>query len=129
MSKTNDLKKLMVLKLNNISAIKKKIYFENATPNAGYPHAVYTFKNVSLDSIDRDDIIVEVDIWDKSESTNLVDDISDDVEQELSFLNEPTTINLPTIYKTGRASIPDDDKSIKHRRLSFLLQNYERNTD
>ena len=121
--KTNDLKKLIQTKLKTLTT---NVYFEIAIDNALYPHIVFTFDNVNLDDLSRQDYILNVDIWDKGKSTTAVDDLTDKVESLLQAQNLPQTHVLPTFYLIDRKTIPDEDKQIQHRLVRFQIQNYTR---
>ena len=121
--KTNDLKKLIQTKLKTLTT---DVYFEIATDNALYPHIVFTFDNVNLDDLSRQDYVLSVDIWDKGKSTTAVDDLTDKVESLLQAQNLPQTHVLPTFYLIDRKTIPDEDKQIRHRLVRFQIQTYTR---
>jgi hypothetical protein len=121
MSRTNDLKKLIQTKLKPLTT---NVYFEQATDNAMYPHIVFSFREINLDDLSRQDYTLNVDVWDKGTNTTAIDTLADSVEDLLHTQNLPQTNVLPTFYKIDRKSIEDPDKSIKHRLVRFQIQNY-----
>lgn len=121
--RTNDLKKLVKTKLETL---KQTVYFETAADSALYPHIVFNFREIDLDDLSRQDYILEVDIWTKGTDTTTIDNLADSVEDLLQGENLPQDHILPTFYKRDRKSIEDPDKSIKHRRIRFIIQNYIR---
>ena len=123
MARTNDLKKLIQEKLLTLTA---NVYHEQARDDALYPHIVFSFKEVNLGDISRQDYILEVDVWDKGTLTTTVDDLADSVEDLFHTENLPQENILPTFYKIDRKAILDPDKSIKHRIIRFQIQNYVR---
>ena len=122
-TRTNDLKKLIQTKLKTLTT---KVFFEQATDDALYPHVVFNFRTIDLGDLSREDYILEIDVWDKGNSTTQVDELSDKIEDLLQAKNLPQTHILPTIYKIDRKAILDQDKSIKHRLIRFQIQNYTR---
>lgn len=122
-TRTNDLKILLTTKLR---ALTTNVFFEQATDNALYPHVVFSFREIDLGDLWRQDYVLEVDVWDKGTSTTLVDELSDKIEDLLQAENLPQDNILPTFYKIDRKSIKDSDKSIKHRLIRFQIQNYVR---
>lgn len=122
-TRTNDLKKLVQTKLKTLTT---NVYFEQAADNALYPHAVFTFREIDLGDLSRQDYVLEVDVWDKGTSTTAIDELSDKIEDLLQLQNLPQTHILPTFFKIDRKSILDQDKSIKHRLIRFQIQNYVR---
>ena len=121
--RTNDLKYLVQTKLKTLTA---NVYFEIANEKALYPHIVFNFRRIDLGDLWRQDYILEVDIWDKQDSSLRVDDLADSVENILQAENLPQDNVLPTFYLIDRQNIPDENKEIKHRRVLFQIQNYER---
>lgn len=121
MSRTNDLKKLIQTKLKTLTT---NVYFEQAADNAMYPHIVFSFREINLDDLSRQDYTLNVDVWDKGTNTTAIDTLADSVEDLLHTQNLPQTNVLPTFYKIDRKSIEDPDKSIKHRLVRFHIQNY-----
>ena len=121
--RTNDLKYLVQSKLKTLTA---NVYHEIANEKNLYPHIVFDFRRIDLGDLWRQDYILEVDIWDKQDSSQRVDNLADQVENLLQAENLPQTNVLPTFYLINRQNIPDEDKEIKHRRVQFQIQNYER---
>lgn len=121
--RTNDLKKLVQTKLKTVTA---NVYHELADEDALYPHVVFGFRRLDLNDISRQDYVLEINVWDKRSSTTVVDDITDSIENLLQAENLPQDHVLPTFYLIDRSNIPDEDKLIRHRRIQFQIQNYER---
>ena len=121
--RTNDLKYLVQAKLKTLTA---NVYFKIANEKKLYPHIVFNFRRIDLGDLWRQDYILEIDIWDKQDSSLRVDDLADSVENLLQAENLPQTNVLPTFYLIDRQDIPDEDKEIKHIRVQFQIQNYER---
>ena len=122
-TRTNDLKKLVQEKLKTLTT---NVYFETAADNALYPHVVFSFREINLGDLSRQDYTLEVDVWSKGTNTTSIDELADKVEDLLHTQNLPQTNILPTFYKVDRKSILDSDKSIKHRLIRFQIQNYVR---
>ena len=122
-TRTNDLKKLIQTKLKTLTT---DVYYEQARDNALYPHIVFSFKEVNLGDLSRQDYMLEVDVWDKNTSTYNAEELADKVEDLLHTQNLPQDKILPTFYKVDRKSILDPGKDIKHRQIRFQIQNYVR---
>lgn len=122
-TRTNALKKLVQTKLKTLTS---QVSFEIADDKSLYPHIVFDFRRLDLGDLSRQDYILEVNIWDKGTSSVQVDELADNVENLLQAQNLPQDHVLPTFYLIDRQNIPDDDKAIKHRRIQFQIQNYER---
>jgi hypothetical protein len=120
MSKTYELRKII---LPLLEQSKGKAYYELASDKAVYPYKVYSFGNIDLGDISRDDLILVVDIWGKDNMIE-VEEIADSIEKIFNCLNAPTTTSFPTFYRISRNPIEDEDKTIKRRQLKFQIQNY-----
>lgn len=123
-SKTNALKKLVQTKLKTVMT---NVFFEISPDDAMFPHAVFSFQNINLGDLSRDDVLLNVDIYDKGSSTANIDEYADRVEALFNASNLPQATILPTFYKDSRMTVVDTtDKTIRRRNLRFSIQNYER---
>ena len=120
MSKTIDLRKIIK---SNIDTVVKS-YYRIADANALYPHAVYDFENIDLGDVNRDDLILIIDIWGKGKDTSPVEEIADRIEKLFNAANLPGEKVLPTFYRISRKPIDDEDKTLIRRQLKFQIQNY-----
>jgi hypothetical protein len=119
LDRTEKLKTYLTTLLENACS---NVFYENSTDDAPYPYIVYSLEHVKDE--DKYNYDLEVHVWDKSISSKLVESISDNVEFTLdgeyyTDSNQSLTLGLDT-----RISVPDQDKSLKHRRLLFDLQYY-----
>lgn len=121
--RTNDLKKLVQTQLKTVTA---KVYHEVADNDAVYPHLVFSFRRIDLNDLSRQDYVLQVDVWDRNNKTQRVDDLADEVENLLQAQNLPQQNILPTFYLIDRKTVEDEDKMIRHRQIQFQVQNYER---
>lgn len=119
MTKTLELKGIVYTLLKGSTG---EAYYENANKDANYPYKVFTFDNIDLGDLNRDNIILIVDVWGKD--IKQVDEIADTIEETLNCANVPQGNSYPTFYRISRTTVPDEDKSIKHKQLKFQIQNY-----
>ena len=91
-----------------------------------YPHIVWDLERIDLGDLSRDDLILDVDIWDRNTDAKNIDNLADAVEGLFNAQNLPQQTILPTFFRIDRKSVPDEDKKIKHRVLTFQVQNYVR---
>lgn len=120
MNKTNSLRKIIQSKINPII----KSYYRVADPKADFPRAVYDFENIDLGDLNRDDLILIVDLWDEGNDTSKIEDIADQIEEMFNAANLPDENVLPTFYRISRKPIDDEDKTLMRRQLKFQIQNY-----
>lgn len=125
--RTNELRKLvrwLIGQLKDEHGIKE-FYYELARDDKMYPHIVFSFDNINTGDLYRHDLSLVIDIYDKSDSAYLVEQIADDVEDMFNAINLPQDTILPTFYLEARRSVPDEDKKIRHRQIEVTVQNYE----
>jgi len=120
MSKTNALRKIIQSNINSVV----KSYYRVADAKADFPHAVYDFENIDLGDINRDDLILIIDIWGKGKDTSQIEEIADQLETMFNAANMPGEEVLPTFYRISRKPIDDEDKTLIRRQLKFQIQNY-----
>lgn len=123
MSRTNDLKKLIKSQLEKVC---ENVYHEKADEKKLYPHIVFSIESIDTGDLHRKDYIINIDIWDKSDKTVLIDDLADDVEYLFHAVNLPQGNILPTCFTIDRKRLEDEDKEIKHRLIRLQVQNYTR---
>ncbi|NGT54732.1 hypothetical protein G6Y98_02575 [Clostridium perfringens] len=121
MSKTIELRKLIVKLLKDVN---KSVFYENANDKAKYPYIVYNLDNINTVNYPRNDIILTIDVWDRSNSTVTVETLTDNIEDVLNMLNKPSKNLFPTFYLEDRMSIDDEDPLIRRRQLKFNIENY-----
>lgn len=122
MSKTNELRKLVYSKLKKAG----EVFYGQADDKKMYPHIVFTISSVDFGNWNRDDAVVDIDIWDKGTSAIKIEDMADEIESMFRCCNEPQESILPTFFLIDRKSVPDEDKKIMHRLMRVQVQNYER---
>ena len=120
MNKTNSLRKIIQ---SNIQTIIKSFY-RVADEKESYPYVVYDFENIDLLDINRDDLILIIDIWGKGKDTSQIEEIADQIEELFNAANMPDDNVLPTFYRISRKPIDDEDKTLIRRQLKFQVQNY-----
>lgn len=127
--KTNELRKAVKGILDTLKTeytTIKDVYYAEADSDALYPHIVYSFDTAFPTGLDRRDVDMYIDLWDRSESYFLLEDVADSIDDIFKYRNFPQEYNLPTTYFETRRTVDDSDKDIKHIQLIFTVQNYGR---
>lgn len=125
MSKTNSLKKLITEKLKPIC---DRVYFNRAINSNLFPHIIFNMRSVNFEYSYRDDVILEIDVWNKPPDGDFtqIEEMCDNIEKVFSDVNLPQKDILPTFYIDGRYAVEDEGKFIQHRVIRILIQNYEK---
>ena len=121
MNKTKILRKLITEKLLTVEG---GVYHRIAPKDAEYPYKTFTISSAAFVDA-RDDMEVEVDIWDRSMSAKKVEEIADQVEALFADTNLPTPPIYPTFFRENRYTLDDPDKNLQHIQLRFLVQLYK----
>lgn len=124
MIKTNSLKKLIY---NMLLELGCDTYFEIASKNATFPYVVYDLQSVGFNSgSDRNDVILEVNLYDNKDNSSGIDDIADRIEKLFNCTNKPVLgIIYPTFHVENRMNLSDPDRLIRRRLLRIAIQNYD----
>lgn len=128
MSRSNELRQLIQSMLKQLCS---NVYYEQAAPEAMYPHIVFDFGKIDNGDLHRHDYLVDIDIWDKADSgqgydARAIEDLADSVESMLQANNIPQSTILPTFFAVDRKKVEDEDKKIRHRQISIQVQLYGR---
>lgn len=121
MAKTKTLRKIIIEQMQTVPG---GTYHKAAPKDAAYPYKVFTLTSASFMDA-RDDIILDVDIWDRSLDPKTAEDIADDVETLFREENIPAPPLYPTFFRDGRYTLDDPDKNLQHIQLRFIVQLYE----
>lgn len=121
MAKTKLLRKLVKEQLQTVPG---GTYHRRPKNDAAYPYKVFTITDVSYTDA-RDDMELEVDIWDRSLDPKTAEDIADQVEDLFHDANLPAPPIYPTFFRDARYTLDDPDKNLQHIQLRFLVQLYK----
>ena len=129
MARTNNLRKLVKEMLSDAAFTEKHgvkgVYFETGDDKAMYPHIIFSFERIGTGDLWRHDVSLIIDIYTKGTSATKVEDMADDIEDMFNAENLPQTTILPTFYLERRTAVVDEDKTIRHRQIEIVVQNYE----
>ena len=121
MSKTAALRKLINTKLQTAPG---GTYHRTASKDAAYPYKTYELTSAAFVEA-RDDLELEVDIWDRSPDQKQIEEIADQIERLFANATLPQPPIYPTFFRENRYNIEDPDKTLQHIQLRFLVQLYE----
>ena len=121
MGKTKLLRKLAKEWLDTVPG---GTYYRAAPMDAHFPYKVFNLASVAFTDA-RDDMELEVDVWDRSLDPKAAEDIADQVEALFACANLPAPPIYPTFFRENRYTLDDPDKNLQHIQLRFLVQLYE----
>lgn len=119
---TNELKKQLQSILKGICT---SVYYEIVRENKKYPYLIYEIKQLSYEA-GCSSYEIEINCVDKNESTALVDEVADQVQNLLEgyeFANDKISFYT---YTASRQTVYEEDKNLKRRRLTVELRLYSK---
>lgn len=119
---TKDLRKLIV---SQLTPIIPRVYYNRAPQATAFPYAVFSLSRFDLSDLSRDDIVLDIEIYDRSSDPLTIEDIADRIESHLNAANLPQETILPTIYRNARTMVREDDIQIQHLHIDFMIQEYD----
>lgn len=122
MAKTKTLRKLINTKLQTVPG---GAYHKRAPKDAAYPYKTFTLTSVAFPNTDRDDLELEVDLWDRAPDPKALEDIADQIETMFNGQIYPDPPIYPAFYRENRYDLDDPDKTLQHIQLRFLVQLHE----
>lgn len=118
--------KFLTRELKNLTP---RVFNENATPNAIFPYVVFNIRTSSVVERDREDVIIEIDIWDYQkdgyDAIVNVELLTNKIDKYLKSVRHIEDDSLLIFEKINRLSLPDEDSNIKRRQLRYLVKYYE----
>lgn len=106
-----------------LEAEHPEVYKEKPGDEAEYPYIVFTSGSI-FEVSQRNDVTIEVNIWDKSHDTMPVEALTDKIEKIMNRKSVCNDYLCTTFYKENRQRIEDTDDEIQHRQLIFTAQTY-----
>ena len=100
-------------------------YADEAPDGSTYPYIVYSVDSFTYTDA-RDDIQLDVDIWDRSPNYQTVEAMADTLEAAFDnyIVHDESSIVLPQFFRYLRTKVPDTDRKLKRINLKFDIQNY-----
>lgn len=120
MSKTKTLRKLVK---HHLESVPGGTYHRAAPKDAAYPYKTFSLSGVVFTDA-RDDLELEIDVWDRTHDPKTAEDIADQIEALFGAANIPAPPIYPTFFRENRFVLDDPDKDLQHIQLRFLVQLY-----
>lgn len=125
MAMTNELRRVIIARLNNIKTQYgiSEIGYRLVQDEQMFPHLVVDFPSVNPTDLGREDFLMDIHIWGKDNAEAF--EIMDAVRDLFSFWNSPQDKILPTFYEMSGGQIEDPDKTVIHLVLRCQGQVYK----
>lgn len=109
---------------NKLKEYHARVY-QNVAPqtSAIFPYVVFRVPSINEKEI-REDIILEIDIWDNISDTTRLETLTTQIAKGLNRYKYIDGKMQLSSYKINQLNIPDPDQNINRRQLRFNLQTY-----
>ena len=124
MSKTTALRRLVMKAMQTVPG---GTYHKKPSATAAYPYKVFQLSSVNFQHPDRDDMELEIDIWDRNSTDNpkVAEEIADQIEALFNGTIKPEPPLYPAFFRENRYDLNDPDKTLQHIQLRFTVQLHE----
>lgn len=122
MAKTKTLRKLIFEKLQTVPG---GTFHKRAPKDAAYPYKTFTLSSAAFPNLDRDDLELEIELWNRALDPKILEDIADDIEALFNGTIYPAPPIYPAFFRENRYDLDDPDKTLQHIQLRFLVQLHE----
>lgn len=118
------------MKMNNVrtliyTALKEihpRVHFQSAPKKTEYPYLVMDFTNVFDDGESIQTIDLDVDGWDYSDDTTVLETLMDTVNQSLNKKNVVSENVTISFFLDRILFLTDDDPLIKRRKYRYQVR-------
>jgi len=122
-SRTNDRKKVFK---ELLAQYCPSCFFGACPPDAGFPRVEYDFKQLPVDNVPYEKIILTLNCYDKSQTETIdafVDSLINGIDQSIFYTE---SVYYQFYYGKDRQPILETDKTIKRIMLTFEVRIYLR---
>lgn len=122
---------IMEFLTEELKKFSPRVFNKYANDNAIFPYVVFNIGTSNIIEKDREDVVVEIDIWDyMRDGYDAVMNIETLTSRIDNFLKNKiyNGENSVLIFeKTNRLTVPDEDERVERRRLRYIVKFYDKN--
>ena len=110
-----------------------RVYYERAEDTTAYPYVVFNLVDSRENEGNREDIDLEVDVWDDEQDTTVLETLVGDIDGDGDVLNA-SGLHRKLFYTSGqisakcyrdrRLAIIDEEPRLRRRQLKYYIQTY-----
>jgi len=109
-----------------LSTCSDRLFLELAPQGTLFPYVTYNVPT-SLYGENREDFILEVDVWGNDTNTFDIEVMTDNIDRLLNKSKMLDSNIQVSIYRINRMMIPDEDENVRRRQLRYQCKTYFRN--
>lgn len=118
----SELNKVITSVLNNIEGAT---YHDDVPDDASFPYKVYSCEQIDFGNLDRYDMAVTIDIWDRNSDSSVTVKIADEICEVFNNKLHNTSSLLSVAYMNNRMHFKPED-GLQHEQLEFVLNTHIR---
>lgn len=103
----------------------ERVYYQQAPNDKAFPYLIFNFPN-SFDNEDQEVFNFDIDVWDYSESSVNVEEISSELWRFFNRYHYLDDNMQFSVYRANRLPLEEEDKKFKRRKLIFELRYFDR---
>lgn len=117
--------------IKELKKFSPRTYNMRATKDAIFPYVVVNLRTSTISEKNREDVILEVDIWDYARDSYdafvTVEELTNRIDKFLKDNRHIDNNQLLIFQKINRLTLPDEDENIERRQLRYVVKYYDRN--
>ena len=122
---------IMKFLTSELHKLTPRVYNEYASDDAIFPYVVFNVRASNITERNREDIVVEIDIWDyKKDGYDAIVNVellTNEIDKFLRQVRYNGEDSLLIFQKINRLPIPDSDENVKRRQLRYVVKTYDKN--
>lgn len=123
-----DIMKFLTLELKKLTP---RVFNKRATSNTIFPYVVFNFRTTTVSERNREDVVVEIDIWDYQkdgyDAIVNIELLADKIDKFLRSVRHNGDNSVLIFQKVGRLNLPDTDTNIERIQLRYVVKFYDKN--
>lgn len=122
---------MLLALLARLSAIHSNVFYEltdngNLADAEKYPYVIFDVLPLSQAEVNREDNIIEIDVWDKTTNPIPLEELTTSLSDSLKDWQHLDDGQLFWLEFVSRGSIPDPDAAIRRRQIRYRVKRYQR---
>lgn len=123
-----EIMKFLTLELKKLTP---RVFNKRATSNTIFPYVVFNFRTTTVSERNREDVVVEIDIWDYQkdgyDAIVNIELLADKIDKFLRSVRHNGDNSVLIFQKVGRLNLPDTDTNIERIQLRYVVKFYDKN--
>lgn len=115
---------MLIALMNRLMEVEPNTWYEVANTTT-YPYAVVSIQPLADSEKDRQDNIVEIDVWDQTTDPMALEELTTKLDKALKKWKFTDDTQGFWLQRISRGNIPDEDINIRRRQIRYQIKRYE----